>query len=567
MIKKVFTLLLTTLSLFLITACDEVPNVYTEEDIYNNIVVFLDEGDRFDQVTTDFTLANKVFNLYDITWTSLSDLLLIDENNVFITRTSSNELVSITGSVDFKGILVERTYELTLLNLEDEEEINVLEILEGINLNINNNLAFDKIINNFLLDDIVLTYDITWTSNNDAITIIDNQAIINRSESDQNVVLTALITINDIVYHKEFNLVVLKLEDENTVVTTYNENFSTLINHRNQNYPEPNSQYLSESEVVLNDISYDFVNYRTDAGLNLNGPKVITIGGYEDIPGEKGRGYIRGNNITDGISNLRFFGRLPFSPESTYPQGKGNDTASNSKITLYVYKNDLLQYKETKQFTNNTTANKGELFEFNDINVSGLFTYELEIDSGHRLSVESITWQNYPSEELELELITRIDFYRLLENEYYSGLIELNDNNYLVNHFRSDYTNIHIDKELPYITPLNEKDIGRFKPDYYDAAYIYNETHFEKVTKLEFMARNFGANDEYQNYGIIKVYYQLLESDDWILIDQDFELSLEFNTYSVNINKENVRVKIEMSYDETSLYGSTVNLDNITFYK
>lgn len=567
MIKKVFTLLLTTLSLFLITACDEVPNVYTEEDIYNNIVVFLDEGDRFDQVTTDFTLANKVFNLYDITWTSLSDLLLIDENNVFITRTSSNELVSITGSVDFKGILVERTYELTLLNLEDEEEINVLEILEGINLNINNNLAFDKIINNFLLDDIVLTYDITWTSNNDAITIIDNQAIINRSESDQNVVLTALITINDIVYHKEFNLVVLKLEDENTVVTTYNENFSTLINHRNQNYPEPNSQYLSESEVVLNNISYDFVNYRTDAGLNLNGPKVITIGGYEDIPGEKGRGYIRGNNITDGISNLRFFGRLPFSPESTYPQGKGNDTASNSKITLYVYKNDLLQYKETKQFTNNTTANKGELFEFNDINVSGLFTYELEIDSGHRLSVESITWQNYPSEELELELITRIDFYRLLENEYYSGLIELNDNNYLVNHFRSDYTNIHIDKELPYITPLNEKDIGRFKPDYYDAAYIYNETHFEKVTKLEFMARNFGANDEYQNYGIIKVYYQLLESDDWILIDQDFELSLEFNTYSVNINKENVRVKIEMSYDETSLYGSTVNLDNITFYK
>lgn len=567
MIKKVFTLLLTTLSLFLITACDEVPNVYTEEDIYNNIVVFLDEGDRFDQVTTDFTLANKVFNLYDITWTSLSDLLLIDENNVFITRTSSNELVSITGSVDFKGILVERTYELTLLNLEDEEEINVLEILEGINLNINNNLAFDKIINNFLLDDIVLTYDITWTSNNDAITIIDNQAIINRSESDQNVVLTALITINDIVYHKEFNLVVLKLEDENTVVTTYNENFSTLINHRNQNYPEPNSQYLSEYEVVLNDISYDFVNYRTDAGLNLNGPKVITIGGYEDIPGEKGRGYIRGNNITDGISNLRFFGRLPFSPESTYPQGKGNDTASNSKITLYVYKNDLLQYKETKQFTNNTTANKGELFEFNDINVSGLFTYELEIDSGHRLSVESITWQNYPSEELELELITRIDFYRLLENEYYSGLIELNDNNYLVNHFRSDYTNIHIDKELPYITPLNEKDIGRFKPDYYDAAYIYNETHFEKVTKLEFMARNFGANDEYQNYGIIKVYYQLLESDDWILIDQDFELSLEFNTYSVNINKENVRVKIEMSYDETSLYGSTVNLDNITFYK
>lgn len=567
MIKKVFTLLLTTLSLFLITACDEVPNVYTEEDIYNNIVVFLDEGDRFDQVTTDFTLANKVFNLYDITWTSLSDLLLIDENNVFITRTSSNELVSITGSVDFKGILVERTYELTLLNLEDEEEINVLEILEGINLNINNNLAFDKIINNFLLDDIVLTYDITWTSNNDAITIIDNQAIINRSESDQNVVLTALITINDIVYHKEFNLVVLKLEDENTVVTTYNENFSTLINHRNQNYPEPNSQYLSESEVVLNNISYDFVNYRTDAGLNLNGPKVITIGGYEDIPGEKGRGYIRGNNITDGISNLRFFGRLPFSPESTYPQGKGNDTASNSKITLYVYKNDLLQYKETKQFTNNTTANKGELFEFNDINVSGLFTYELEIDSGHRLSVESITWQNYPSEELELELITRIDFYRLSENEYYSGLIELNDNNYLVNHFRSDYTNIHIDKELPYITPLNEKDIGRFKPDYYDAAYIYNETHFEKVTKLEFMARNFGANDEYQNYGIIKVYYQLLESDDWILIDQDFELSLEFNTYSVNINKENVRVKIEMSYDETSLYGSTVNLDNITFYK
>ncbi|HHX78321.1 MAG TPA: hypothetical protein GX695_01025 [Acholeplasmataceae bacterium] len=567
MIKKVFTLLLTTLSLFLITACEEVPNVYTEEDIYNNIVVFLDEGDRFDQVTTDFTLANKVFNLYDITWTSLSDLLLIDENNVFITRTSSNELVSITGSVDFKGILVERTYELTLLNLEDEEEINVLEILEGINLNINNNLAFDKIINNFLLDDIVLTYDITWTSNNDAITIIDNQAIINRSESDQNVVLTALITINDIVYHKEFNLVVLKLEDENTVVTTYNENFSTLINHRNQNYPEPNSQYLSESEVVLNGISYDFVNYRTDAGLNLNGPKVITIGGYEDIPGEKGRGYIRGNNITDGISNLRFFGRLPFSPESTYPQGEGNDTASNSKITLYVYKNDLLLYKETKQFTNNTTANKGELFEFNDINVSGLFTYELEIDSGHRLSVESITWQNYPSEELELELITRIDFYRLLENEYYSGLIELNDNNYLVNHFRSDYTNIHIDKELPYITPLNEKDIGRFKPDYYDAAYIYNETHFEKVTKLEFMARNFGANDEYQNYGIIKVYYQLLESDDWILIDQDFELSLEFNTYSVNINKENVRVKIEMSYDETSLYGSTVNLDNITFYK
>lgn len=567
MIKKVFTLLLTTLSLFLITACDEVQNVYTEEDIYNNILVFLDESDRFDQVTTDFTLANKVFNLYDITWTSLSDLLLIDENNVFITRTSSNELVSITGSVDFKGILVERTYELTLLKLEDEEEINVLEILESINLNINNNLAFDKIINNFLLDDIVLTYDITWTSNNDAITIIDNQAIINRFESDQNVVLTALITINDIVYHKEFNLVVLKLEDENTEVTTYNENFSTLINHRNQNYPEPNSQYLSEYEVFLNDISYDFVNYRTDAGLNLNGPKVITLGGYEDIPGEKGRGYIRGNNIADGISNLRFFGRLPFSPESTYPQGKGNDTASNSKITLYVYKNDLLQYKETKQFTNNTTANKGELFEFNDINVSGLFTYELEIDSGHRLSVESITWQNYPSEELELKLITRIDFYRLLVNEYYSGLIELNDNDYQVNHFRSDYTNIHIDKELPYITPLNEKDIARFKPDYYDAAYIYNETHFEKVTKLEFMARNFGANDEYQNYGIIKVYYQLLGSDDWILIDQDFELSLEFNTYSVNINKENVRVKIEMSYDETSLYGSTVNLDNIKFLK
>lgn len=148
------------------------------------------------------------------------------------------------------------------------------------------------------------------------------------------------------------------------------------------------SAYEDFFYISIKGFTYDVLNGRIDIGLNSNG-NAITIGGFGNDLGDAGLGYIALTNGVDGLSELSFKARLPFSPKSTYPQGGGSDKANNARIKVFV--NDTLV--DTLRFLDDDEANKGKTFILTNLDVSGDFTFRIEISSGHRLTVDDIMFK------------------------------------------------------------------------------------------------------------------------------------------------------------------------------
>jgi len=356
---------------------------------------------------------------------------------------------------------------------------------------------------------------------------------------------------------------------EPVTVTTYVEDFQNVVAYR-ENYEYPKSQYLL-GQHTSNGILWDYGYFKTDIGMSESSPKTVTIQGSGDGSGP-GRGWITGLNIQDGISYLEFDARLPHSPESDYPQGPGNDKAVNVYITVSIVQNGQVVYSSkdfnrTRQFSSDEEANKGKKFIFDDINIKGEFDLTIEVSSGHRATIANLLWKDNKSvAEEDKVLIQKIDFNDLQMDQYNSTDLTLNLNgfDYVVKEMWANNKNIHPDKELPYLTDDNGEGIARLrgnstKIDSTPLAYIYNVDYIDKLTSISFEARKFGT-EYYPGIGKINVYYQEMDSTEWVLIAFDNELTLEFKEFNIDIYKENVRIKFEAS-------EGTINIDNIEFYQ
>lgn len=453
--------------------------------------------------------------------------------------------------------------EYTNEQLQNEIKIDLLE-----------NESINNITTNIGLVDIVFDkYYVKWTSSHSAIQIIDNKLgkVVQNTE-DISVKLTGVIVIDEELILKDFDLTVkgnsiLEPEPEPEPEPTFNkhqENFSRLINDI-KSEGIPTSEYIQITDYEINDIIYSIVNFRTDLGINESSPKTITLAGKSIDNETAGRGYLKTSNLKSGLSEVSFFARLPFSELSKYPFA-GKDDAKDSIITFKVYKNNVLVSTEQLSFENNKEANKGKIFHLQDINVKGNVSFVIEINSGKRLTISDLTWYDYYLEEVENKEILKLDFEDLSYLTYLKDpeTILLNNSEFVVKQFWSNYKNIHGEKELPYLTEKNNNNIARLRgndnKDYFNepGAYIYNKTPFTILSKISFDARQFGEEGPYLNNGIIKIYYQ--NNDEWILIPTDINLNVNFNTYEVEVNKQNCILKIEVT-------EGTINIDNIIYYE
>lgn len=336
---------------------------------------------------------------------------------------------------------------------------------------------------------------------------------------------------------------------------TMTETFETLQNEKDagNNFSEYSDHYFTGDTYVL----WDLTNVRIDLGMKA-GENAITLGGFGNTVNDAGMGRIYSSSISDGIKRLQFEGRLPFSPNSTYPQGPGKDKATSVKINVFI--NDELI--ETLQFTDDKTASKGQLFTIENLNVIGGFSLSIEVSSGHRLTLDNISWDTNKLGVTEKEPVT-IDFEG---NRFDFDNDETNHNiNGIMFAFKEVHTNVmHPAKELAYMDEvLHGNIIARFrgdKDDYFSTpiAYMYNVDTFDSVKKLSFDARLFGSDTFFGYESEINIYYRDGVTTEWTKLETSFLLAEHFSKYEVEVNKTDVQLKIEV-------LNGKVNIDNIIF--
>ena len=335
----------------------------------------------------------------------------------------------------------------------------------------------------------------------------------------------------------------------------YSENFELLQAEKDagNNFSEYQDFDWTGSSYVI----WEVINGRIDLGL-VEGGNAITIGGYGNLVTEAGMGRIMGTNLKDGIKQLSFDARLPFSPKSTYPQGPGADKAINVKIKVFI--NDELI--DTLKFADDNEANKGKTFVMNDLNVSGNFTLSIEISSGHRMTLDNIKWTTF-KQSLDDENDVSIDF----ESDQFDfdtepNTREINGIKYV---FKEVHTLImHEDKELAYMdSDLNGSVVARFRGNSKatlstPTAFMYTLDPLKSVSVISFDARLFGSLTYFSHDSVINLYFWDDSVSAFTLITSMTDLNTEFTNYQVAVNKTNVKIKIEV-------INGSVNIDNISF--
>ncbi|MBM7453203.1 hypothetical protein JN09_000525 [Acholeplasma morum] len=304
-------------------------------------------------------------------------------------------------------------------------------------------------------------------------------------------------------------------------------------------------------------VLWEVINGRIDLGMSEGG-NAVTIGGFGNLITQAGMGRIYGN-LTDGISSLSFQARLPFSPQSTYPQGNGSDKAINVKIKVFI--NDELI--STLQFSDDKEANKGKTFTIENLNIKGDYSLSIEISSGHRLTVDNISWRTNKGSQDEQNIATTIDFEdAMIDFDNEPAVHNIGGIDFVM---KEVYTLImHADKELPYMTEaLNGDVVARFRgnstnPLSTPTAYMYNKDAFLHVSSLSFDTRLFGSLTYFTYESEINIYYLDDTVSDFTLLETIRGLSTEFISHEIEVDKSNVKIKIEV-------INGTVNIDNIVY--
>ena len=201
--KKIIKVFLFLFTCIILVACEDIVEKRTSDDIYNNIEISLAEGDTNNSVTKDFTVTTVVYNNYIITWKSNDEAITINESNAFVTRDTNDVLVELVASFTFNSLEYEKVFELKVLKVEiiEPKEPTIEDIKNGIDIELSTGDTILSVTKNIILTNNILDYEISWYSNNNAITINNENslAIVVRGESDLEVNLTAKFIFNELI--------------------------------------------------------------------------------------------------------------------------------------------------------------------------------------------------------------------------------------------------------------------------------------------------------------------------------------------------------------------------------
>lgn len=319
------------------------------------------------------------------------------------------------------------------------------------------------------------------------------------------------------------------------------------------------SEY-SDFEYDLGKYNWNIINGRIDLGMREGG-NAITIAGKGNDLGVAGLGRIESQVFKDGISYLEFEARLPFSPESSYPQRNGKDTASIVTITVRINDEVVQKFK----FKDNKEANKGTKFILDNLDFGGSYKVAIDVSSGHRLTVDNILIKSNPNgtppeepvipDDSERNIIdfenTNFDFSREEQQMNFAGI------DFLVKEVQTLQT--HKEKEKDYMKPVHGNKIARFRGAAHHiestlVSYMASVERFD-LSIISFDARLFGSNGYFSIDSELNIY--IMRDNYWEIVES-LSLMEDFETFNIPVNAENVRFKIEVVY-------GTVNIDNIKF--
>ncbi|MDC0558948.1 alpha/beta hydrolase-fold protein [Candidatus Izimaplasma bacterium] len=249
--KKLILILVVMIG-FIMTSCEpevvneEVKNPYKAENFLMPT-----------EVAEDFSLI-ILFGGITINWESdNTDYIVIDQTGfALITNDENEQIVTLTASYVYKETEFSHTFVITVLAAEPENPLNdiIIEIPTSVT-------------DDFVLPTSQDGASIEWESSNENFLVIDNGNVtIVRSNFDNNVILTATITLDDFTKVKYYNVLIEELQqaNQNALIITFNitlpyplEEDQNISMGSNLNSWDPaNTEYFA---TKIDDLTYQLV--------------------------------------------------------------------------------------------------------------------------------------------------------------------------------------------------------------------------------------------------------------------------------------------------------------------
>ncbi len=180
-----------------VLACDEVDPTL---DVLNNIVLSEEVSENF-----ELPISNAEVT---ITWESSSSSIVIDNDIAIVTQGSLDTNVILTATAKYSKFESIKTFTIKVLKDNDDE---VIDPLEGV---LDSLVLPTTVTTNFDLTTEINGYTIEYTTNNNAIIVEGNKAIVTKTTSDINVSIIATVSYLEFSDIKSFNVTVLKAENK-----------------------------------------------------------------------------------------------------------------------------------------------------------------------------------------------------------------------------------------------------------------------------------------------------------------------------------------------------------------
>ncbi|HOP57633.1 MAG TPA: lamin tail domain-containing protein [Bacillota bacterium] len=212
-----------------------------------------------------------------VTWASSdTDYVALDGTVTMPSFTAGDQNVTLTATISYGGLTTQVTLyayleKLALSNAERAEQALTRAVAFPANDGIYEDVDFVATA----LDDDGNSYAVTWTTSNLALIAADG-TVTQPMDADTNVVVTASITIEGVVYTKTYTFIVLKY-DLGTDVTTIAAAIALGVDER--------ANYVGMTVVAIYDWGAFFISDGTDVMYVYSGSYDVELGGVYDISG------------------------------------------------------------------------------------------------------------------------------------------------------------------------------------------------------------------------------------------------------------------------------------------
>mgnify|MGYP000968898495 CR=1 FL=1 len=173
------------------------------DDFKDEIIIEYVENDNQNSVHNDLTLPTVIKGT-EITWTSDSEFVVIEDGKAIVNRQAVDITVTLTASFEFNGKTESADFKVILKKIETTQfDIELfrsfLDIPESTSIDLTLETSYEG-------------YTVTWTSDSEFVVIEDGKAVVNRQDIDITATLSASITVDGEIQTVDFEVVVLKDE-------------------------------------------------------------------------------------------------------------------------------------------------------------------------------------------------------------------------------------------------------------------------------------------------------------------------------------------------------------------